>query len=144
MARIKLELPEKFIFSTEIPIRVTDLNYGGHVGSDKMLSIVQEARVQLLRKIGYKNELMVEDLGIIVADTAILYKAEIFYGNKIKVDAGVKDFTETGFDFVFRLMDAHVDIEYARVKTGVLFFNYISRKVSKIPGAFMVKLNILN
>jgi len=143
MARIKVDLPDKYIFTTDIPVRVTDLNYGGHVGNDKMLSIVQEARVQLLRKIGYKNETMIEDLGIIMVDTAVVYKAELFYGNKVKVEIGVKDFSEHGFDFVYRLIDAHVDIEYARVKTGIVFFNYTNRKIAKIPGQFLVKLNIL-
>jgi len=49
MARIKIELPEKFSFETIIPIRITDLNYGNHVGNDTILSILHEARVQYLR-----------------------------------------------------------------------------------------------
>jgi len=34
MARIKILLPEHFSFSCSIPIRITDLNYGNHVGND--------------------------------------------------------------------------------------------------------------
>ena len=33
MGRVKLELPETFSFSTELTVRVTDLNYGGHLGN---------------------------------------------------------------------------------------------------------------
>jgi len=34
MQRIKIDLPEFFSFTTPIKIRITDLNYGGHVGND--------------------------------------------------------------------------------------------------------------
>ena len=53
MPRIKLELPEKLVFSTEIPVRITDINYGGHLGNDSILSIVQEARVRFLNEYKY-------------------------------------------------------------------------------------------
>ena len=33
MERIKINLPEHFNFSTNIKIRITDLNYGGHGNS---------------------------------------------------------------------------------------------------------------
>jgi hypothetical protein len=39
MARVKIDLPDKFIFKTEIPIRINDINYGGHLGNDAVLSI---------------------------------------------------------------------------------------------------------
>ena len=54
MARIKLTLPERFLFSASIPVRITDLNYGAHVGNDTILSLMHEARVQFLRLFGYE------------------------------------------------------------------------------------------
>ena len=53
MARVKIELPDSFQFTTEITIRITDLNYGGHVGNDTVLSIIHEARMQFLRHYGH-------------------------------------------------------------------------------------------
>ncbi len=38
MNRIKLTMPASYSFSTEIAIRITDLNYGGHVGNDSFLT----------------------------------------------------------------------------------------------------------
>ena len=46
MARVKLQLPVTFSFQTNIPIRIGDINYGGHMGHDAVLPIIQEARVQ--------------------------------------------------------------------------------------------------
>jgi len=56
--RIKLELPEIMVFSTEIPVRITDINYGGHLGNDSILSIVQEARVRFLNKYNYSEKML--------------------------------------------------------------------------------------
>jgi acyl-CoA thioesterase FadM len=43
MARIKIELPQSFSFTCRIPVRITDINYGGHAGNDTVLSIIHEA-----------------------------------------------------------------------------------------------------
>ena len=53
MARIKIDLPAKFSFSTNIPIRITDINFGGHVGNDTILSIIHEARAKFFTSFGY-------------------------------------------------------------------------------------------
>ena len=57
MARIQVDLPEKFLFTTEITVRASDLNYGNHVGHDTILTLMQEARVKFYNTLGYKNEL---------------------------------------------------------------------------------------
>ena len=41
MARLHLDLPEHFIYATDLTVRVNDLNYGGHVGNDNMLVLMQ-------------------------------------------------------------------------------------------------------
>ena len=60
MARIKLEVPENIHFKTKITLRVSDMNYGGHLGNDAVLSLAHEARVQFLKQFGYSEM----DLGI--------------------------------------------------------------------------------
>ena len=56
MARIRIELPGTFKFSANIPVRITDLNYGGHVGNDTILSIIHEARAQFLKNYDYSEK----------------------------------------------------------------------------------------
>ncbi|MBD0333762.1 MAG: thioesterase, partial [Chitinophagaceae bacterium] len=75
MGRIKVELPQQFIFHTTIPIRISDLNYGGHLGNDSILSLVHEARVQFLQQYNCK-ELDVYGVGLIMSDAAIEFKQE--------------------------------------------------------------------
>jgi len=46
MSRVRFKLPDRFLFTTEIPLRVSDINYGGHLGNDAVLSLAQEARMR--------------------------------------------------------------------------------------------------
>ena len=139
MARIKIELPQKFIFKTEIPIRITDINYGGHLGNDSLLSIIHEARVRFIKYLGY-SESNVGGSGIIMIDSAIQYKSEGFYGNELLVEIAVSDFTGIGCDFVYRITNKNSTKEIAAAKTGIVFFNYEIRKTSPVPIEFKKKI----
>ena len=142
MARIKIELPEKFIYKTEIPIRITDINYGGHLGNDSLLSIIHEARVRLLNHLGY-SEANVEGNGIIMIDAGIQYKSEGFYGDELMVEIAVNDLTGIGCDIVYRLTNKNSGKEIALAKTGIVFFNYEKRKTAPVPSLFKKKIEEL-
>ncbi|MCU0345256.1 MAG: thioesterase family protein [Ignavibacterium sp.] len=143
MPRIKIETPDKFIFSTEIPIRITDINYGGHLGNDSLLSIIHEARVRFLNHLGY-SESNVEGSGIIMIDSVIQYKSEGFYGDELLIEVAVNDFTGIGCDIVYRLTNKNSDKEIALAKTGIVFFNYEKRKTAPVPSLFKKKIEGLN
>ena len=143
MARIKIGLPEKFIFRTEIVIRVTDLNYGGHLGNDAVLSIAHEARLRFLKHLGY-SELDVEGSGIIMSDAAIQYKGEGFHGDELIIEIGVNDFTKKGCGFVYRLTNKETGKIIALVKTGIVFYDYNLRNIVAIPEKFKSKIDSIN
>jgi acyl-CoA thioester hydrolase len=133
MPRVKLDLPEKPFFAAEIPIRITDLNYGGHLGNDALLSILHEARVQFLTHFGF-TEQNVGGKGIIMADAVLVYKAEIFYGDILTIEVGVADTHAHGADITYRVLNKGK--EAARAKTGIVFFNYGDRTIARMPEEF--------
>ena len=135
MSRVKIETPEKFIFKTEIPIRITDINYGGHFGNDSLLSIIHEARVRFFNSLGFA-ELDVEGVGIIMTDAEVQYKTEGFYGDILIVEIALTDFSSIGCDFIYRITNKIVPKEIAVAKTGIAFFDYTQRKTVRIPEAF--------
>jgi len=143
MPRIKIAIPEKFIYKTEIPIRITDLNYGGHLGNDSLLSIIHEARVRFLNHLGY-SESDVRGVGIIMIDSAIQYKSEGFYGDELLIEIAVNDFSGIGCDFVYRLKNKKSNKEIAVAKTGIVFFDYEKRKTAQVPSEFKKKIEELN
>lgn len=135
MARIILDLPEVFPFSTEIDIRIGDINAANHVGNDAIIQIIAEGRARFLRRYGYW-ELDVEGAGLIVADLAIVYKSEAFYGDNMIVEVGVRDFTTYGCDFIYRVTNKKTKKEIVRAKNGSVFFDYEQRKPVNVPEKF--------
>ena len=134
MARIKIQLPSRFKFSTVIPVRITDLNYGGHVGNDTVLSIVHEARVQFLESLGYK-ELDIQGVGLIMSDVAIEFKCELFYGDAITAYVSTGDFTSAAFDIYYQLEKGtpNETTVVAIAKTGMVCYDYSKKKIAGIP-----------
>lgn len=138
MARIELNLPDEFLYSTELTVRVTDLNYGNHVGNDAILGLIHEARLQFYRSLGFKNELSFEgSIGQVISDAAVVYKAEAFYGDVIVCKIGAGDFNKYGFDLFYQLTLKDSGKEVARAKTGIVCFDYDKRKIAAAPAVLI-------
>ncbi|MCH8953822.1 thioesterase family protein [candidate division KSB1 bacterium] len=133
--RPKLELPKTFTFSTEIPVQVTDINYAGHLGNDKVLSYIHEARVRFLKKFGF-TELDVDGTGTIMVHATIIYKTEAFHGDILKIEVAPGNFHKLGCDFFYRLTNAKTGKEVARAKTSLIFFDYEKQKMVSMPKKF--------
>ena len=142
MARIEIDIPEKIIYSAELAVRVSDLNYGGHVGNDAILRLVQEARVLFYRSIGIADELSLEGkVGQIITDAVVLYKSESFLGDVLVINVAVAGFNKYGFEMYYQVINKENQKEVARARTGILCFDYDRRKVVSIPQTFLEKLN---
>lgn len=134
MERIKVSLPDQFSFSTTLTVRITDINYGGHVGNDKILSIVHEARQQYLIHFGY-SEMNFAGTSLIMADTAIEYKRELHHLDEIRISVSAAGFDKIGFD-LFYLIEVKENEKWlvaGKIKTGMICFDYVSKKKIAVP-----------
>ena len=143
MERIKLTLPASFSFSTTLTIRVTDLNYGGHVGNDTFLSLMQEVRQQFLLHHGY-GELNFAGVSLIMADSAIEYKKELNYGDAVKISVAATAFDKYSFDLYYKLEIVTGDelVLAGKGKTGMLCYDYAKKKMVSVPGGAKEKLGV--
>jgi len=142
MPRVKLTLPEHFSFTAEIPIRITDLNYGGHVGNDAVLTLIHELRVKFLRHHDYL-ELDMAGVGLIMADVTIEFKSELFYGDPLRGSVAVAEFSRVGFDLYYKLekqlpTEKWVPVSFAR--TGMVCYDYKAKKIAPVPKEAINKL----
>lgn len=139
MARVKIDLPSTFNFSTNIEIRIGDINYGGHVGNDAILGIMHTARLKYLASFGY-SELNLEEASMIMADSAIQYKGESFFGDILTIFVKATEFHRLGFDLIYKIINQNnKDIAYG--KTGMLCFDYTERKLITLPEKALQTLN---
>jgi acyl-CoA thioester hydrolase len=134
MSRTKVDLPEDFSFQTIIPIRITDVNYGGHVGNDTVLTLLHEARMQFLKHHGF-SEMDFGGAGLIMSDVIIEFKKEIFYGEEIKIFISASNFSKIGFDVFYMVVKSQQEIVVAKAKTGMVCYDYKLKKIVSIPEA---------
>jgi len=135
-------MPSSFQYSTEIPVRITDLNYGGHVGNDSFLSIIHEARIRFLNSFGY-SEIDIEGVGIIMVDSLINYLKECFYGDVLKVEIAIDNIDDRSCDFFYRITNLKTGKPVVNAKTGILFYDYKNSKKVFILEKFKDKINFL-
>lgn len=138
MSRIKLTLPQQFSFTATIPVRITDLNYGNHVGNDAVLSIIHEARMQFLAHHGF-TELNCGGAGLIMSDVGIEFKKEIFYGDVLLVNIAAVNFTSVGFDLYYQILNKEKAIA-ALAKTGMVCYDYDKKKIAQVTVVVKEKL----
>lgn len=134
MARAKLEVPSTFSFYTTIPVRITDLNYGGHVGNDSILSILHEVRLQFLKHWGC-DEKNFFGAGLIMGDVTIEFKKELFYGDIIHASVTISSFEKVSFDIFYKLkVQAGEKMAVAALaRTGMVCFNYDTKRIAAVP-----------
>ena len=134
MSRTIINYPEKTLFSCNIPIRITDINYGQHLAHDKLISILHESRAQFFQHFNM-SESNIEGLGIIMSDLTIKYQAEAFYPDFLTIEISLADPTRCGFNMFYRITKSDTKI-IATAKTGLVFFNYQHKKPASIPASF--------
>ena len=140
--RVKLTFPSKIIFTTSIAVSIRDINYGGHVGNDSILSIIHEARLRMLKQWSY-TEMNVGGCGLIMADSAIQYKGEAFHGDVLHVDIAVESITSLSFDLYYKISTIRDEkpINIVLAKTGMICFDYAQRKMTTMPDALKAYLS---
>jgi acyl-CoA thioesterase FadM len=144
MARLKLEFPEnQYCYSTQLTVRITDINGANHLGNDSMISMISEARARFLFEFGIE-ETQGDGVGIIVTDLATTYRNEAYARDQLLFEVGVMDFNKYGGDITFRITRPDDHVLVAMAKSGFVFFNYIDKRVVPMPDAFHRKFTKVN
>lgn len=139
MERVKLQLPDKLKFSVELRVRISDINYGNHVGNDAILKFFNEARAQFFHQLGF-SELDIEGVGLVMADAEIMYRSQAYYAELLTVSIMVDNFNRNGCDFFYIIINKETGREVARARTGIVFFDYDKNKIAQMPEGFKKKV----
>ena len=132
MARVQIEAPPTWLFHATLTVRVGDINYGGHLGNDRVLGLAHEARVRWLASHKF-SEGDVGGVGLIMADAALVFRQEAFLGDVLEVALGAAEVRRSSFDLVYLMTRPADGAEIALVKTGMVCFDYTARKVVRLP-----------
>ena len=126
MERLAIVLPEKFDFTTEIPVLINDINLANHVGNDTFVRYINET----YRRFSYAFDIPKR---IIMADLAIIFKSEAFYGDVLECEAAVSIHTKHSCHFFYRMSHSKTGKEIIRARARITFFDYDQKKPVEIP-----------
>jgi acyl-CoA thioester hydrolase len=135
MSRLKLEFPACVHFETELTVRISDINYGQHVGNDAVLALAHEARLQFLAAHGM-SEQDAGGAGLIMLDAEIVYRAQAKWGDALVAQIALGEVRACDFDLYYRFVRKSGSAEIAILKTTLAFYDYRRQRVVRAPEAF--------
>jgi len=138
MGRLKIDLPESFLNSYDLRVRITDINYGQHLSNDAVLRMMHDVRCRFYSDYNY-SELDIEGYGTIMSGCSIRYLNEAFFNDLLKCQVAVEDINATGFDLQYLFTRVSDDSDIAHGITHIVFYDYEKKKVRRTPESFMEK-----
>jgi len=123
-------------FSVEISVRITDINYGGHLGHMAVVGIFHQARLLFLNEYNI-DEMNVEGNGVILLNSSYAFKNQAFLNDQLIVRVGIGTYSKTRFNFLYQASDKETGKLIVSGQEETTFFNYIKGKLSKIPKSFL-------
>jgi len=117
-----------------IIVRITDLNYGGHLGNDSMLSLAHEARAAFLKTHDW-TEMDCGGVSLTMADAALMYQGEAYAGDNLTIDVTAGEPTRSGFRLFYRVIRTGDSHSIALIETGMVCYDYQAGKIRPLPDA---------
>lgn len=135
MARVTIDLPEQFHFSTQVEVLIQHINIGRHLANEQLVALLNEARVRYMRSLSL-DQVLAGSRSFINADLAVIYKAEAKYADTLQIEVAAKDFNRYGCDFVYRVTRVQDKQLIAIAKTAMLSFDYETGKLAEVGEDF--------
>jgi acyl-CoA thioesterase FadM len=132
MPRIRIDFPEQVIFSCEVPVRISDINYGNHLGHDSLISILHEARARMLSRHGM-TELDLDGQTLVLTDLAVRYLSEALFDQVLQIEIGVGELRPRSCELRYRVTNLSSGKTVALAATGLAFVDRTTQRVSGIP-----------
>lgn len=131
------------VFQTEILIQVSDINYGGHLGNDRFLSVAQEVRVRWLRFHGWsEKDIDNSQCGFLVVEANLKYHHEVFLGQTLVAKLSIGECSKCTCILYYDFFEKESSNKVSSISTKLAFFDYSKRKIIKAPTAILNMLEV--
>jgi len=141
MPRAKLTEQPTYEFCYPITIQPRDINYGGHLGVDSLVSIIGTARAYIFKSICLSEGNLGDNrVGIIMTDFMVNLKAEGFMFDNLEVYTHVGELTKNGFRFFHKITRGPSLVALA--EAGFLAYDYTAKRVTSVPVKFSNALGL--
>lgn len=124
-------------FSTIIPVRITDINYGNHLGHAETVGIFHHARVLFLNKHDF-DEMNIDGYGVILLNSQYSFKTEAKFNNQLLINVGVSEFSKLKFSFSYQALNNETGDIISDGNEEFVLYDYTKRKIAKMPEDFLI------
>lgn len=139
MPRIKLQPHPFYEYRHTLTVRVTDLNYGNHLGNHSLAAFIHEARARVLGELNCTEfDLGDGKTGLVIADIAINFLGEGFIFDVIQIESHIVELSKKSFRIAHRLTCGERLIALA--ETGLVALDYKTRRVTALPLSFTTQV----
>ncbi|MCZ2127936.1 MAG: acyl-CoA thioesterase [Anaerolineales bacterium] len=130
----------KFFHPTEV--RYGDLDPQGHVNNAKYLTYFEQARVYYFMQLGlFSKDQSFMEIGVIVADIHIVYRAPTHYGDKVKAGVKVTKIGNKSITVEQCITDADTGRIMAQGEVVLVTFDYEGLKTISVPDEWRKKIS---
>lgn len=122
-----------FNFYHPIEVRYGDLDPQGHVNNAKYLTYMEQARISYLRSLELWKGGSFLDIGIILAEVRVTFKAPILFGQKVLAGVRVSRLGNKSMEMEYRLEEAGSGKEFALGSSVLVAYDYRQARTLPIP-----------
>jgi acyl-CoA thioester hydrolase len=131
-------------FRARYPVRIGDINYGGHLGSDKYLLLFHDARLAFLASLGASEKDIGGGAGLIMSEAHVRFLAEVFLGDELEVNVRPRDVQATRFALDYEVTRLRDGASVAGGSTTLMAFDYTKRRPTRFPDPLRAALRALS
>ncbi|RUR31891.1 acyl-CoA thioesterase [Vreelandella nanhaiensis] len=133
MERVKLEFPaEAIIHRHPLTVRVTDMNYGRHLGHDALVSLLHEARIQAFAALDLV-EWDMHGYPSLVADLAVQYQSEARWPDALVIETAVPEPNGKALTVYQRIMHRDGERVVATARVNQLLIDQVAGQPVAVP-----------
>lgn len=125
-----------FRYHHPIEVRYSDLDPQGHVNNARYFSYTEQARVGYIRHLGLWEGGSFLDIGIIIAEAQMKFKAPILFGQTVQVGVRVSRLGNKSMSMLYNLEEAGTSMEFADGSSVLVAYNYHTEETIPIPDAW--------
>ncbi|MGE5221647.1 MAG: acyl-CoA thioesterase [Omnitrophica WOR_2 bacterium] len=122
-----------FRFYHPIEVRYGDLDPQGHVNNASYMTYLEQARMMYIRSLGLWPTNSFLDIGIILADVHITFRAPIYLGQAVQVGVRVTSLGNKSLQMENCIEEAGSGQELASVTTILVAYDYRTGKTIPVP-----------
>ena len=133
-------MPE-FHFFYAVEVRYGDLDAQRHVNNAKYLTYMEQARLEYVRHLGLWDGESFAELGMIVAEVQITYRAPIHYEQPVRVGVRVSRLGNKSMLWEYSIEDAQDGSLFASAMSVQVAYDYRENKSIPVPEKWRKKIS---